>query len=713
MNARAADPVIARETVSDDLLTELKDLYPGQVHKEAIWRWQFGTRMGRDCLFITARDAGRLIGFNALMPVRLWSQGEEVDAWWSCDFIVTPAYQGQGIGSQIKDRMLNWIHEPILSMGISSNAWPILLNKGWCPGPQLPLYERVYRPWLKRQWLLKFWAEMLSGIQRALRSTRRQRLRFESVPELPEKSLVNELWETVRPEQGTSVVKNYGYLFWRYERFPFRTYQYLLIRDAQGTLRGLVVYRVDIEGRVEVSDYLGPEFVPELLVGLSDAFKLLGVTAVFWRIEAPGAFWPLIFCGFIKKPYATRFVYLPWGKEPYGLQWNLSSGDSDGDFLSAARDCFSKVTDFSQREERYRIHRITEEELKYSQKLWDGLLKQSTANPLFMSWHWQSSWWAVWGNRLNLNLHCFFIYQADRLVGIVPLFRIQRSWFGPSEYQFLGNAWRIAPSVRSEYIEPILEKNHVASLYDFLQSCISRGPFWSRLIVPDHVGPIKTWRQALVRQRDRGYRIETQGELGDYLNSLGKNTRLRAFNRMSYLIKTYPSAQWGRFGCSHEELKNFFGQLNDFHRARWGRPCFLPEAVEFHCRLIKSAGKEIKPLLHYLEVEGQIRSLSYNLLVGNTMYNIQSGFQAGFDRKISLGTLHFGKLISLCFSDKGIHALDLLAGRGKKTDYKNHFRGDTVEFNTLELFPAKTLLIFTKIKKRSIEALRPKGYEFD
>lgn len=712
MSIPQPNPTIELETITDSLLSELRRLYPKQAHKEAIWAWQFAPRLGRDCLVLSARESGRLVGFNALMPINITYMDEEREAWWSCDFIVDPAYQGQGIGSRLKDAMLERIDAPILSMGISPQAWPILLKKGWRPGPELFLYERIFEPSRGRQRVLQIWSGLRSGLStlaEVLRSSSQRNL--ESVDTLPKPDLVDRLWRNGSKPQSAEVVKDHAYLSWRYQNFPFACYHYLLIREGLGVLSGLLIYRFDREQRVEITDYLGSAPDASLVRAISRRLKAEGARAIFWRLQFPELSSHLARGGFIRKRYATRFVYRT--DQERIDSWRLSSGDSDGDFLGAALDSLDKSSGSYHSPQDYSVQQVPLKRVRASRQAWDALMHESDANPLFMSWLWQTSWWEQWGEPLGLKLRCFNIYCGDRLVGIIPLFKARRGLLWPTEYHFLGNAWRLSPSVRSEYIEPILARDHQPQLYEFLRRWLSRGSPWSFLIVPDHNGPMREFPKTLVRQRDRGYRIPTLGRLDDYLKCLGKNTRLRAFNRHEYLSATYPSARWGVFNLQDSDLEKFFNQLNRFHEDRWGAPCFSEKAVAFHRHIIESGDEELRPLLHYLEVDGKVRSVSYNLWVRGVMYNIQSGFDADFDRKLSLGTLHFGKLISLCFDDEKTQAFDLLAGKGKRTDYKNHFQGDVVSFTTLQIFPSKVLFLLYwmvakgkswigRIRKRSV-----------
>ena len=52
---------------------------------------------------------------------------------------------------------------------------------------------------------------------------------------------------------------------------------------------------------------------------------------------------------------------------------------------------------------------------------WEVLLRNSNADPLFMSWPWLYSWWETWGDCLRLELVLLGVYSADgQFVGIAP-----------------------------------------------------------------------------------------------------------------------------------------------------------------------------------------------------------------------------------------------------------------------------------------------------
>nr|WP_301289622.1 GNAT family N-acetyltransferase [Natronocella acetinitrilica] len=185
----------------------------------------------------------------------------------------------------------------------------------------------------------------------------------------------------------------------------------------------------------------------------------------------------------------------------------------------------------------------------------------------------------------------------------------------------------------------------------------------------------------LRRKREQGVVVTVDGEFTQWLQALGPNTRLKVYNRRNYLEQT------GRHAVYREESNA--GQalelLNHFHMQRWGKPAFEGASLRFHQRLLERLGGTGKAHCTVLEVDGQAESLLYDVIAGSCAYNLQAGFNEQFDSKVSLGTLHLGYTLEDAFANTAVTKYDLLAGSGKNTFYKRHFRGQVIEFDTWQL----------------------------
>lgn len=328
---------------------------------------------------------------------------------------------------------------------------------------------------------------------------------------------------------------------------------------------------------------------------------------------------------------------------------------------------------------------------------WQRCLEQSDANPLFSSWPWLFSWWERWSQILGLELLLLGAYnECGELVGIGPFYR--RDLITPlglriSRVHMLGNAWHVAPTVRTEYSGLILKNQHREEARSALLSHLSSLD-WDELIlcdmlgdelsqfskVIDQSGPASR-AERVYRVQDEGVRVDTCGRFDDWLNGLGKNTRLKVYNRRTYLDKK------GSLDIEPVDAnEQFFNQLNGFHGSRWGKPAFDREAVLFHLQLAERMSQYgMTTACSILKFNGDCISVLYDIVAQGWRFNLQSGYREEFDPKVSLGSLHFGFAIEQAYSDPGIDHYDLLAGSGKNSFYKQHFNGQTTVFNTLQL----------------------------
>ncbi|MCR8915831.1 GNAT family N-acetyltransferase [Marinobacter panjinensis] len=346
---------------------------------------------------------------------------------------------------------------------------------------------------------------------------------------------------------------------------------------------------------------------------------------------------------------------------------------------------------------RLEVRALSEKEFGSVEKDWARLLHTSTADPLFMSWPWLYSWWETWGSRLGLELVLLGVYLPDgkQLVGIAPLYRHRfRIAIGMkvTRLHFLGNAWRVSPTVRTEYVGLIVEPQREREVADAVARYLCATE-WDELMIPDsqqinggtfgkalaeHCNAIP-----LLRSESQGIRVDTTGSFRTWAESLGANTRLKAFNRRAVFEKEL-SGHWQPVEEDQVSQSRFMDSLNDFHQRRWGKPCFDRQALEFHLKLLGRLGSNQRPELSGLVADGKVVSVLYDIRAGERIYNLQSGYDESLHRKLSLGTLHLGYAIERAFHHPSVCCYDLLAGSGKKTFYKSHFHGQQVDFPTLD-----------------------------
>lgn len=345
----------------------------------------------------------------------------------------------------------------------------------------------------------------------------------------------------------------------------------------------------------------------------------------------------------------------------------------------------------------FRIRELSEARFSTMAAEWQQCLAQSDADPLFMSWPWLYSWWETWSQVLGLDLLLLGAFdESDTLVGLGPFFtRYLETPIGlrVKRLHMLGNAWRIEPTVRSEYSSLVTRRKEASAIRSAMFACLAEQP-WDELVVCDiTTSELSRWKQSVSgtlgdiqyvpRATDEGVRVDTSGSFDDWQSGLGKNTRLKAFNRRRYLRglgKVHLETAQG-----DADFTVFFSALNDFHLQRWGKPAFDSGALSFHRRFLSRLNSDMQARCTTLYLNDQCISVLYDIEAGQGRYNLQSGYREDLDAKLSLGTLHFGYAIASSFSSPFCLYYDLLAGSGKSTHYKSHFHGGHIQFHTVQL----------------------------
>src|SRR5690606_2264127 len=247
------------------------------------------------------------------------------------------------------------------------------------------------------------------------------------------------------------------------------------------------------------------------------------------------------------------------------------------------------------------------------------------------------------------------------------------------------------PSVRSEYF--FLEREE-GDLADTIRRWLDAAQCysWDQLYIADVLRSSLTYTLLLEEAQRRGlevihqniestYAIDLRHQgFEDYLQSRGKNTRLKLFNRRRNL------AQLGKVEVNNiwPNRAGFFELLDQFHQARWGKPCYREGNRKFINRLLDNLDQEGHPVdFSVLTLAGKPLSAVFDISYQGRKYNLQTGYQENFHKSISLGTLHFGYQIEAAFRDPDVAFYDFMAGKGKNSDYKKCLANCSDEFATL------------------------------
>lgn len=354
-----------------------------------------------------------------------------------------------------------------------------------------------------------------------------------------------------------------------------------------------------------------------------------------------------------------------------------------------------------------RIQEWDEEQFKNSQSPWNKLLERSDSDPLFMSWEWMYTWWETFANDdMKLQLLAAIDEQGN-LVGLAPFYiakATSKKFIVTRRLQFIGNCWRGKTTMRTELLDFIahksISKQVIRAFYIYLNELSN----WDELVLSDLKINSETY-QILTQERlipkcyyriteefDSFY-IDTMVSFDEYTKQLGKNTRLRLFNRRKIL------EQINGFSFrinQNNDIKKQFKLLNTLHAQRWGAPVFRGIRLRFNETLAARLSQKGALAFSTLCIEDMPVSIQYNYVINNHKYNIQAGFDEKFHKKLALGYLHFGYEIEhACNSE--IKAYDMLAGDGKNTSYKEHLTQSRVRITNIQIIRKPVAKIVYKL----------------
>ncbi|WP_150913223.1 GNAT family N-acetyltransferase [Marinobacter halotolerans] len=313
---------------------------------------------------------------------------------------------------------------------------------------------------------------------------------------------------------------------------------------------------------------------------------------------------------------------------------------------------------------------------------------------LFQTNAWQKAWWAEWADTPGATL----VSEGGNGRSGLYVHGYRHGLPVKTQcMQYVGTSYRKFSAPRTEYNTLGHLNDLPAVLTELEQAQWTEAVFSDLKSESEEQQMMQSWARKhgwLLREiyQDVAYGIAATGAFEDYLGTLGKNTRLKLFNRRKMFESLGDVAEENFWPY---RAKEFFELLNGFHEVRWGSPCFSHRSVAFHLDFLgRAAADEIHPLLMVLHIDQRPVSVLYNALFRGCVYNIQAGFDENFHRKIALGTLHLGYSIESAIRDPSVQYFDLLAGEGKNTNYKVNLATDQ-----------ESLVTFMIVRNRLFELL--------
>ncbi len=327
----------------------------------------------------------------------------------------------------------------------------------------------------------------------------------------------------------------------------------------------------------------------------------------------------------------------------------------------------------------------SEEEFAAAAGAWEELVARSDADPLFMSWDWQWLWWHHHRELLGGTLAIVACYSGSRLVGLAPFYLRSvphRAGLRANRMEIIGSTFRDGRGVFSEYLDLIADRAYVDEVASAVGQHLREDGRWSDLVVgnspAEGTSPQRwcgtSWRPCcMVRETDQmeSHRAELPADFPTYLGSLSGGIRRKVWNHRSKLVNPQLVV------AGPDEVFQVFDQIDAFHLERWKAPQYVGVARDFHFALARALIAKGALRMSTLVSAGAPLAVMYNVRLGATEYNIQSGFDPAQAVGLSPGYLHFGYSLEEACRD-GIRRFDFLAGEGSEPPVQAGFRDDRI-----------------------------------
>lgn len=307
----------------------------------------------------------------------------------------------------------------------------------------------------------------------------------------------------------------------------------------------------------------------------------------------------------------------------------------------------------------------------------------SSSTSFFRTLAWVSAWLETWGQSKSIKLHYLkggknpleVLYcLKHKIKGLIPVKSLLVAGYGFSsfnppraEYNSIDNLIALYGSTDSfaQAIKKISWNQFV------LTDCKSADH--SDLYIASLAAALGC--RPLLIKSETAYSVKA-ADFTSYKSQLSASTRAIYFNRRSKLIE-----QGNVDFIEAMDPDSFFESLNHFHVLRWGQPCYSSDSIQFFklfiSRLPLEGGRAI---MQYMRINGEVVSALFDIEWNGVRTNLQSGFYERRFGRLAIGSIHIGYAIEQAIN-QGL-TYDLLAGRGKHSDYKRKVATDSTQMLT-------------------------------
>ena len=298
------------------------------------WDWrQNENPYRREPKGVAAREDGRIVGCMSVNPVLLVANNRQINAAWQQDSLILKSMRGRGLGRKLIHEA-NKGFELALAKGTSESMYALRKSDGYHDAPHAYYLIRVEkpRPLEERSW--EGIAEYVVARWQFLMPLPRIDNDIE-IREIDSFDFsFDDLAASLAKENVLRIIKNQGYLNWRYIQCPGKRYK--IFRAGKEKARGAIVTNTSggNEGWIVdlVSSSTDGNCIDALLAKALQYFRDNQVARIWVFATLPSVRRRLLRFGFLPTKRTPRFTYFEAGDIdviPNIHLWDFWHGDGD------------------------------------------------------------------------------------------------------------------------------------------------------------------------------------------------------------------------------------------------------------------------------------------------------------------------------------------------------------------------------------------------
>lgn len=347
----------------------------------------------------------------------------------------------------------------------------------------------------------------------------------------------------------------------------------------------------------------------------------------------------------------------------------------------------AQVSEHQALEQQLLFERLSEADFSNLKVEWD-VLHAASGQSVFTSWSWTYAWWQVF-KESDYDLCLVACRSEQRLVAILPFYVVSEPFlklFSLRRLYFIGCKGRGEAGYRAEYLDFIVAKDEKKGIKERLLGYLVENSGADELVLNDvplsssylsAISSVALKSRAYVREtaRDQTYYVSMQSGHEAFLSGLGKGTRARIKGSERRMVEQSSFSVRNISGIGSQVL---LASLKELQAKRWdnqesfsGYSKFLDALLSLGDGEDWGEGSEIELVGVQLEYEGAVVAATLDVRYESAVYNLMLGFSEVDVKRVSLGLLALSLDIKRRSRDgEKLAIYDLLAGSGKRTDYK-------------------------------------------